>query len=63
MNSVKSREAINNNMDAMSVTYDALGSLIETKKNINVCINRAVKIINKGKGANQELEVNTRHAA
>ena len=54
---------INNNMDAMSVTYDALDGLIETRKNINVCINRAVKIINKGKEHNQLLEVNTRHAA
>ena len=63
MNAVKSRETINNNMDAMSVTYDALDGLIETRKNISVCINRAVKIINKGKGANQYLEVNTKHAA
>jgi len=63
MNGTKSRELIHENMDAMSVTYDALDSLIETRRNINVCINRAVKIINKGRGANQYLEVNTRHAA
>ena len=63
MNGVKSREMINNNMDAMSVTYDALDGLIETRKNINVCINRAVKIINKGKEHNKILEVDTRHAA
>ena len=63
MNGSKSREIIHKNMDAMSVTYDALDSLIETRRSIDVCINRAVKIINNGKGANQYLEVNTRHAA
>ena len=63
MNGSQSRETIHKNMDAMSITYDALDSLIETKKSIEMCINRAVKIINKGKGCNGELEVDTKHAA
>ena len=63
MNGSKSRELIHENMDAMSVTYDALDILIETQRSISVCINRAVKIINKGKGCNGELEVDTKHAA
>jgi hypothetical protein len=63
MSATKSREIIHKNMDAMSVTYDALDSLIDVKKNVTICIDRMVKIINKGKGCNRELEVDTRHAA
>lgn len=63
MTATKSRELIYRNMDAMSVSYDALDSLIDVKKNVTICINRMVKIINKGKGQNRELEVDTKHAA
>lgn len=60
MNGSTSREIIYRNMDAMSLEFDTLDNLIEVKQNINVCINKVTKIINKGKEYNQILEVNTR---
>jgi len=60
MNGSKSRELIYKNMDAMSITMDALDSLIDLKKNTDGHINRFKKIINRGKEINGLLEVNTR---
>ena len=63
MISKTARERIYNNMDAMSIIYDALDGLVEVKQNTNICINRINKIIERGQGYNRQLESLTKHAA
>ena len=63
MKAATAREKIYKNMDALSCEFDALDSLNEVKKNINVCIVKVVKSIEKGRSYNRLLESQTRHAA
>ena len=63
MNGSTARERIYRNMDAISLELDALDGLVEVKQNINVCINRINKIIERGQGYNRQLESCTKHAA
>lgn len=63
MNSTRARERIFGNMDALSIEMDALNNLNEVKQNINICINRINKIIERGQGYNRQLESLTKHAA
>lgn len=62
MNGSTAREYIYKNMDTIAIELDALDGLVGTKKIIDFCIKRMVTNINKKKEANQELEVNTKHA-
>ena len=63
MNGSTARVSIHGNMDTIAIELDALDGLVGTKKIIDFCIKRMVTNINKKKEANQELEVNTKHAA
>jgi hypothetical protein len=56
MNGSMAREIISNNMDAMSLLYDA-------KDILEISLNKINKIIKGGREANRELEGMTKHAA
>ena len=62
MEATKSRQIIYRNMDALSLEMDARDNLIEVKQNINICINKINKIIERGQGYNRQLESWTKHA-
>ena len=55
MNGSTARVIINNNMDAMSLLYDA-------KDILEISLDKINKIIERGQGYNRQLESLTRHA-
>ncbi len=56
VNATIAREIISNNMDAMSLLYDARDIL-------EISLDKINKIIERGQGYNRQLESQTRHAA